>query len=84
MEDNLGYDHGAPEATWINVNPEYTPRWVYNSNYSFWTMTQYQDSSNVWNVLNDGGLNYSGPLNSRMVRPVLELSKSADITKLAS
>ena len=80
LEDNLGYDHGTPEASWINVNPEYTPSWVYNSNYYYWTMSQYEGSSDVWDVNYNGDLYDSGPSNSDMVRPVLELSKSANIT----
>ena len=44
--DNLGFNHGTPENTWIRVNPEYTPFWVYNiSAVSYWTMSQYEDSS---------------------------------------
>ena len=83
LEDNLGYDHGTPEASWINVNPEYTPSWVYNSNYYYWTMSQYQDSSRVWIVDFDGVLISYGGSSSYMVRPVLELSKSADITTVS-
>ena len=45
-------------------------------------MSQYEDSSYVWYVLEDGGIDGLGPVNYYMVRPVLELSKSADITKL--
>ena len=86
LEDNLGYDHGAPEASWININPEYTPSWVYNSNYNYWTMSQYyEDFSSVWNVRSDGKLSrneIASPSASHVVRPLLELNKSADITKL--
>lgn len=82
LEDNLGYDHGTPEAFWILVNPEYTPTWVYNSNYYYWTMSQYEDSSIVWLVDNCGFLCTRNPSTSFVVRPVLELNKSADITKI--
>ena len=57
-----------------------TPDWVYNSNYWYWTMSQYEDSSRVWFVHSDGYFDGSDPSDSRMVRPVLELSKSANIT----
>ena len=80
LMDNLGYNEATWDASYYRVNPEYTPSWVYNSNYYYWTMSQYQDSSGVWGVRNDGGLTGNGPSRSHMVRPVLELSKSANIT----
>ena len=46
-------------------------------------MTPKADSSDVWNVDNYGELRSYGLSSSRMVRPVLELSKSADITKVS-
>ena len=80
LMDNLGYNKATWDASYYRVNPEYTPSWVYNSNYFYWTMSQYQDSSNVWHVGNDGNLRDYDPSRSNMVRPVLELSKSANIT----
>ena len=80
--DNLGFDHGTPEASWINVNSEYTPSWVY-SNYDYWTMTPVEDSDQyVWaiNPQSQMTLSYMGLLTTKHVRPVLELNKSADIT----
>ena len=85
LSTNLGYDESAKECTgscWYN-KPDDTPNWVYNSNYYYWTMSQFQASSYVWYVYTNGCLNYNDPSNSRMVRPVLELSKSADITKIS-
>ena len=81
----LGYDWsitsaGAGEYPSVNEN---VPAWVYNSNYWYWTMSQKADSSTVWNVNNDGGLNSNNPSFSSVVRPVLELSKSADITSVS-
>ena len=61
---------------------ESTPSWVYNSNYYYWTMSQKVDSSNVWRVSFDGRLTYTSVSSSGMVRPVLELLKSATITKV--
>ena len=83
LMDNLGYDQANWKVSSFEVNPDYTPSWVYNSNYDYWTMSQYRDSSIVWYVNNDGSLNGNDPSGSRMVRPVLELSKSADITKIS-
>ena len=82
LSTNLGYDESAKECTgscWYN-KPDDTPNWVYNSNYFYCTMSQYGDSSDVWLVLDMGILDYYAPSISSMVRPVLELSKSSDIT----
>ena len=81
LVDNLGYENRVD-----TINPSSngtTPTWVYNSNYWYWTMSQYGDSSDVWHVINDGRLNDYGVSGSNMVRPVLVLSKSADITKVS-
>ena len=81
LVNNLGYENRVD-----TINPSSngtTPTWVYNSNYWYWTMSQYGDSSGVWDVNNDGELGNSGVSSSRMVRPVLVLSKSADITKVS-
>ena len=61
---------------------EGTPNWVYNSNYHYWTMSQYEDSSNVYSVNSTGGLYHGNLPDGSTVRPVLELNKSADITKI--
>ena len=84
LTDDLGYelvDNGSVMYAPINEN---VPIWVYNSNDYYCTMSQYEDSSSVWDVSDDGLLVHHNPSSSFMVRPVLELSKSADITKLAS
>ena len=78
--ENLGYDHASWNASYWQVNPEYTPSWVYNSNYWYWTMSQYEDSpSRVWTVRNDGGLGSSNVSGSPdyVVRPVITLSKTS-------
>ena len=82
--DNLGYNYATLNGTsWI-VNSEYTPRWVYNINYEYWTMSSYNNSKfDVWRVRSDGNLssnhinyyflyygNYHG-----VVRPVIILNK---------
>ena len=77
--DNLGYDHANWNGSNWEVNSEYTPNWVYNRNYGYWTMSQYQDASRMWGVYHYGlGFNLLG--GSDTVRPVLELNKSADIS----
>ena len=80
LTDNLGFNHGTPENTWMRVNPEYTPLWVYDNSYDYWTMSQYEDSSTIWRVISSGIDTY--PVSNSMVRPVLELNKSANITKI--
>ena len=57
---------------------ESTPSWVYNSNYWYWTSTQYNDSSsNVWIVHYIGGLSYKDVNGGYgFVRPVITISKS--------
>ena len=81
LVNNLGYENRVD-----TINPSSngtTPTWVYNSNYWYWTMSQYGDSSYVWGVNYNGDLDNSVPSNRYMVRPVLVLSKSADITKVS-
>ena len=86
LTDNLGYDKNAKQCTgscWYNMG-ENVPIWVYNSLYSYWTMTPYNDSeSMMWHVGNDG--NNMGSISiggNHSIRPVLELNKSAEITKV--
>ena len=51
--------------------------WMYNNNYSFWTMSQYNNStSNVWSVRADGLLRDTYVNNLSEVRPVIVLLKS--------
>ena len=78
LKDNLGYeliDNGSVQL-WLPTDS--TPSWVYNSNYWYWTMSQYNDSaSNVLNVNSDGGLvDYSVYGGFYVVRPVITISKS--------
>ena len=64
---------------------ENTPTWVYNDNYRYWTMDGISFEPFVYLILNNGYLDsYPVSTMNYMVRPVLELNKSADITKLAS
>ena len=86
LVDNLGYVESAKACTiscWYN-KPEDTPTWVYGSSYHYSTMSQFQDVQYLWYVGNYGTLSENPPGNKNMVRPLLELNKSANITKLAS
>ena len=78
LTNNLGYAK-EDRATSIKLNTETTPSWVYNDNYSYWTMSLYNSStSGVWNVSFDGGSTGINVYNNdRVVRPVINLYKSA-------
>ena len=80
--NNLGYDHATASVTEYSLNNETTPSWVYNGVYWYWTMTPDQDYSFVWTVVGNGDLLGHEPTIYRVVRPVLELNKSANISVL--
>ena len=85
LVDNLGYINSVDTSQTTASSDGITPNCVYNSNYSYWAMNSWNDSDSVvWIVSGDGRLYGNGVNTSGMVRPVLELNKSADITKLAS
>ena len=82
--ENLGYVEGniTPSDTGL-VKSENVPSWVYNSNYSYWTMSQYDDSSTgVWIVNSIGDIKNTNVSNfivtggGAAVRPVIVLDKS--------
>ena len=81
--DNLGYRYNE-EMTAYHATGENTPSWVCIPGDLYWTMTPELDSSNVWDVRGDGNLWSSSFSDIKMVRPVLEISKSSELTKLAS
>ena len=79
LKNNLGYEQGMIDpSTQGYVPTSTTPSWVYNSNYWYWTMSQYQDSTSiVWRVYYDGNLNYNDvSIFNHVVRPVITISKS--------
>ena len=85
LTDNLGYEYVEEGTIQYYRYSEDTPTWVYNSSYYYWTMSQTGDSMKLWNVGNNVKLdseNPHWPSNSNLVRPVIELNKSAEITKL--
>ena len=78
LTDNLGYEK-KNEGTIHPSSGGTTPAWVYNSNYSYWTESQYNDSaSSVWYVDFEGRIiDYRGYFSIGMVvRPVITLSKT--------
>ncbi len=78
LTDNLGYGDNGQGTIKMSQNGE-TPSWVYNSNYLYWTMSQYEDSTSyVWRVDGDGDVYYNDVYsNIGFVRPVITLLKSA-------
>ena len=80
--NNLGYNNATWSVSHWRVNPEYTPSWVYNSNYGYWTTNTNDDSTSIaWTISGNGnlGLSYtvSDNRNAGSVRPVVTLLKSA-------
>lgn len=89
LEDfrQLGYSQEKNGTTINKSSNSQTPNWLYNDNYSYWTMSSYEDSSSaVWNVSNSGNLVGDGAVDAqygvfylynRVVRPVINLKRSA-------
>ena len=83
--DNLGYENNVMcTAECYNVgSKQNVPSWIFSyHNYSYWTMSQNGDSYKLWCVDDSGELRDVSSSNNKAVRPVLELNKSAEITKL--
>ena len=81
IDDNFEFEEYKPcgDACGV-VLDKITADWMYNSNYWYWTSTQYNDSSSfVWCVDNTGTLGsesvYHGGAYG-VVRPVITISKS--------
>ena len=75
----LGYVYIENDTGIRYETTENTPGWVYNNNYRYWTMSQYNDSvSDVWDVSLDGSLYpRSVSLNDYdAIRPVIVINKS--------
>ena len=85
----LGYDNVVTDCCGgcgqcLSYSPtNKVPSWLYNTGYSYWTSTA-QNSTSVWSIGSNGNVSNSSISYKMYVRPVLELNKSADITKLAS
>ena len=81
LTDNLGYEKNAGGCIQPSTNGDFTPDWVYNSNYSYWTMSLYNDSTlRVWGVYDDGYLLPGIEVyldDHDVIRPVVTLKKSA-------
>ena len=78
LVDNLGYV-STDLNTLYAPTADVTPSWVYNSNYEYWQMSQYEDSTSyVWNVGRSGYVGIDNVYHSSgSVRPVITILKSA-------
>ena len=77
---NLGYSWsitsaGAGENPDVNDN---VPSFVYNNQYSYWTMSPKNDSDySIGNVFNSGTIYYNEEYSKSSIRPVITIKKSA-------
>ena len=86
LTNNLGYVYDDINPTNIfYVSTESTPIWVYNI-LGYWTMSPFLDSLYIWRVDYDGRhiREFDPSIAISTVRPVLEISKTAELTKIAS
>ena len=74
---NLGYDN--KQDTTGPSSDGTTPDWVYNSNFNYWIMSQFVDSTvEVWNMRNIGWVESHAVYRGfSSVRPVVTILKSA-------
>ena len=78
LTSDLGYEQDPAVATIFRANAVNTPNWVYSSDYWYWTMSPYNDSSSsVWRMNSDGNLSdYLVDTDTGAVRPVINVYKS--------
>ena len=73
---SLGYDKTCIEEGRCEPSAN-VPTWLYNSDYWYWTMSQYNGSTSyVWHVGDDGSLGNDIVYSGTVVRPVITISKS--------
>ena len=78
LKDNLGYVLDTSATSEVYILSSSTPNWVYNSNYYYWTMSPWNDSTSVVWIVGDDGSLLSDSVGSTAyaVRPVITISKS--------
>ena len=78
--DHYGYISESVSGTLQLIRSSNTPSYVYNNNYTYWTMTQYEDgSTNLYAVSSYENLSNCSAYscNDYVIRPVIMLAKSA-------
>ena len=77
---NLGYEYVENGSSKYYEISENTPKWIYNANYSYWTMTQGNDANTeIMYITNTGQVNEANIVFSHIfsgVRPVIKIKKS--------
>ena len=73
LTDNLGYVFDTEATSLSYIKTDNTPNWLYNEDYSYWTMSP--DDSSIWVIYNDGRLGNTR-YGTEAVRPVIVISKS--------
>ena len=73
---SIGWLSCSSTASYCSVETD-TPSWIWSSNYSYWTMSQYKSySSSVWRVLSYGRLDSADVDFVGAVRPVINVYKN--------
>ena len=80
--NNLGYEL---TGSFYDIT-ENTPSWVYSSesNYWYWTMDVKEATEDIYGVGNYGNIEFNPISEYYSIRPVLEISKTANLTILNS
>ena len=86
LTNNLGYINSIDTSKTIPSSNGITPNFVYNTKYSYHTMSSYNDSNNEhWCITNSGSLTHAGITGGcSAVRPVIVLNKNAIVDKYES
>ena len=76
--NDLGYEYYEEITSSGYIKTESTPSWLYDNDYTYWTMSPYNDSlSIIWIMGNHGELKYYGVGDGKdSVRPVITIKKS--------
>ena len=72
--NNLGYDVNINSSGNPTINDN-VPNWVYNHNYSYWTMSNNDNINDMMDVRDYGTLEYVYRYASNNLRPVINLKK---------
>ena len=77
--NDLGYVRSLESSKSVPSSNGETPKWLYNEQYDYWTMSGYSDSEyNIWRVRYTGMLMYDELYTNynSVIRPVVKLKKT--------